>query len=332
MNQDVFIEEKNKYWEQLKELLDRSGRGQGIKEFSEDEVHLLGVLYRRTCSDLSYARSRRYEQDLIRYLNQLARRGYGVIYLVEQRRGGELLRFFTRDFPALFRDNFKYILATFILFTFVASLGIIMDQIDARYTRALVPRQFLEIWDREDTEENRSNFESSTFPIMSSYYLVNNFKVGVNSFVLGITLGLGTLYVISYNGLIFGALASLVIRSGYHIRFFSFVMPHLFIEIMAIFICGGAGFMIARAILFPGDFTVKDSLNVYGKEAVKLVMGTIPMFLIAGIIEASFSRLQLPLEFKSLFGLFTLLLMYFYFTRNPDRNKKAVNYRNIEGD
>jgi uncharacterized membrane protein SpoIIM required for sporulation len=334
MNQDAFIEEKSKSWKQFRELLDRTATGQGIKEFTEDEVHLLGSLYRKTCSDLSYARSRKYEQDLIRYLNQLARRGYGVIYLVEQRKKGELLKFFTRDFPELSRVNFRYILATFIIFSLAACAGYIADRIDARYTRMLVPQQFLDIWDTAERAESRDSFEASAFPIMSSHYLVNNFKVGINAFVLGITLGLGTLFIIVYNGVIFGAIASLVVRSGYHVSFFSFVMPHVFIEIMAIFICGGAGFMITRAMLAPGDLSIKDSLNVHGKDAVKLLMGTIPMFLLAAIIEASFSRMHMPLEFKALFGLLTVLLMYYYFTRNNEKTRKKIFVKNriSEGD
>jgi uncharacterized membrane protein SpoIIM required for sporulation len=323
MNQDVFIEEKNKSWEKLKTLLDRAGKGSGIKEFSDDEVHLLGSLYRRVCSDLSYARSKGYEQDLIRYLNQLARKGYGVIYLVEQGKQGKLLNFFTRDFPGLFRENFKYIIFALLLFSFAACIGFFADQVDHRYTNMLVPRQFLEIWDRADRSESRDSFQTNEFPMMSSWYLVNNFKVGVNAFVMGITLGLGTFYILVFNGIILGAISSLVIRSNYHISFFSFVMPHVFIEIMAIFICGGAGFMIARAMIAPGELTIKDSLNVYGKDAVRLVMGTFPMYLLAGIIEASFSRMYMPLEFKVLFGLFTLLMMYFYFNWNIDKKRKT---------
>jgi uncharacterized membrane protein SpoIIM required for sporulation len=84
------------------------------------------------------------------------------------------------------------------------------------------------------------------------------------------------------------------------------------LELPAIFIAGGAGLRLAEALLFPGNLSRRDSLAAGGKQAARLVVGTIPMLVVAGIIEAFFSPSAAPLALK--FGLaaalFTVLVAY----------------------
>jgi uncharacterized membrane protein SpoIIM required for sporulation len=323
MNQDAFVEERKGRWEALTSLLKRA-RGGGIRSFAAEEVRLLGSLYRKTGSDLSYARARGYDRELLKYLNQLARSAYGIIYLREKDARGSLLRFFLQDYPALFRENARYILAAFVLFFLSGLAGFAGGIADPGFARWVAPAQFLEMWDRSEKDTAGADREvgsSAAFPMMSSWYLVNNFKVGLTSFAGGILLGLGTFYLIAYNGLIFGAIMALVVKSNHHAAFLSFVFPHSFIELLAIFICGGAGFMIARAIVLPGDLPVRDALGRYGRKAALLAVGTAPLFLLAGIIEASYSRVKVPFAFKAAFGLATVILLYRYFLGDPARAK-----------
>lgn len=325
MNQDDFTQSRQERWDALKALL-RRAKKHGIKSFSADEVRTLGNLYRKTTSDLSYAKSKKYDCDLIRYLNQIIARAYGMIYLKKSNPRRSIVEFFAREFPALVRENFNYVAFTITLFIITALVGYAGGMIDARFARAVTPKQFLEIWDRPDKNaaQSASETDPGAFPLLSSWYLVNNFKVGINSFVTGILLGIGTLWLISYNGLIFGTIMSLVAQSNYQDQFLSFIMPHAPIELMAIFICGGAGFMIARAIIAPGDMYIGDALNFYGRKAVKMAVGTVILFLAAGIIEASYSRMAIPFIFKMIFSIGTVALMawYFYLGYKPEKKRK----------
>ena len=282
MNQDTFTEERKEKWQALDTFL-KKAEGDGIKNFSADEIKLLGSLYRKVCSDLSYARSKKYSLSLIRYLNHLARRAYGLIYLEDREKEGRIINFFIKVFPELFRQNIAFINAAIIIFIISFLTGYLWDAADPRFARSIVPLEILEIWDGRTEGVPLS---ATAFPVMSSWYLTHNFKVGIMAFVLGIFMGIGTLYLLVHNGLITGALFSLVARSGNFNELFSFVISHVFIELLAIFICAGAGFMVARALIYPGDFYVSDALNYYGKPAVSLVLGTIPLFLLAGIIES----------------------------------------------
>jgi uncharacterized membrane protein SpoIIM required for sporulation len=110
-----------------------------------------------------------------------------------------------------------------------------------------------------------------------------------------------------------GALATLVSQNNLAYPFWAFVFPHGSLELPAIFFAGGAGFLLARAILFPGKYRRRDALQFYGSLAVQLLFGIIPMLIIAGTIEGFISpNPSVPSPFKYLLGmsLFVVLLLY----------------------
>src|ERR1700745_2837964 len=103
------------------------------------------------------------------------------------------------------------------------------------------------------------------------------------------TLGLGTLYVLAFNGASFGAIIALTYRAGFGNDLLTFVAGHGVIELSCIFIAGGAGLLIGTALLMPGDMTRGDALKSRGMEAVRLIVGCIPLLVVAGIIEGFIS-------------------------------------------
>jgi uncharacterized membrane protein SpoIIM required for sporulation len=82
----------------------------------------------------------------------------------------------------------------------------------------------------------------------------------------------------------------------------------------AIFIAGGAGLRIAQGLLFPGVLPRRESLVRAGLEAVRLVLGTVPILILAGLIEAFVSPTNLPvgLKFSLAAALFGLLAAYLF--------------------
>jgi uncharacterized membrane protein SpoIIM required for sporulation len=96
------------------------------------------------------------------------------------------------------------------------------------------------------------------------------------------------------------------------LQLWSFVVSHGVLELPAIFIAGGAGLRIAQGMLFPGLLSRKDSIQAAGAEAIQLLLGTIPMLVIAGILEAFLSPTSEPvlLKFSVGSGLFLLLVLY----------------------
>jgi uncharacterized membrane protein SpoIIM required for sporulation len=189
-----------------------------------------------------------------------------------------------------------------------------MANLDPAFIDAVSPPGMRERLDKGELWVYRIN---PVKPVASSFIMTNNIAVTFSFFALGIVFGAGTLWGLVYNGIHFGTIAVLVNQTRMAREFWAFVVPHGVLEIPAIYIGGGAGLILGGALLFPGDLTRRDALVVRGRVAVKLVLGCVPILVIAGIIEAFFSPLppsSMPVGTKFLAGaaLFGLLLLYLF--------------------
>jgi uncharacterized membrane protein SpoIIM required for sporulation len=122
-------------------------------------------------------------------------------------------------------------------------------------------------------------------PLASSAIMTNNLSVTFLTFAYGITAGIGTVYMMVFNGLMIGVVGAACWLGGMSLQLWSFVAPHGVLELPAIFIGGGAGLRIAQGMLFPGMLPRRASLARAGGEAVRLLLGVIPILIIAGTIE-----------------------------------------------
>ena len=114
------------------------------------------------------------------------------------------------------------------------------------------------------------------------------------------------------NGLLLGVIGAATWHAGMAEQLWSFVAPHGVLELPAIFIAGGAGFEIARGMLFPGLLPRRESLALAGGRAARLVLGTIPMLIVAGTIEGFLSPSDIAAPLKFLFAgvMFAALVAY----------------------
>jgi uncharacterized membrane protein SpoIIM required for sporulation len=149
-------------------------------------------------------------------------------------------------------------------------------------------------------------------PTMTTGIQTNNITVTFMAFGGGVFAGLGTLFALVYNGLLFGMVMGLCVKH----QFWAipvFVSGHGVIELTAIFMAGGAGFLIGKALLIPGDMRRIDALVTNGLLAIKLMLGTIPMLLVAGLIEGFISPAPIAPVYKLSVSLLTAFLLVFYF-------------------
>jgi uncharacterized membrane protein SpoIIM required for sporulation len=133
------------------------------------------------------------------------------------------------------------------------------------------------------------------------------------AFALGVIFGVGTFYVLAFNGAMFGALLALTYRAGFgDDLLFGFVISHGVIELTCIFIAGGAGILIGTALLMPGNLSRGDALKSRGLDAVRLIIGCIPLLVVAGIIEGFISPQPIPSAIKIGIGVITGITLYSY--------------------
>jgi uncharacterized membrane protein SpoIIM required for sporulation len=148
---------------------------------------------------------------------------------------------------------------------------------------------------------------------MFGFYVMNNVSIAFRTFAGGLLLGIGSLVILSFNGLVIGAAAGHLSQLGYGETFWSFVSGHSALELTAIAVSGAAGMLLAAALLAPGRRRRSDALRANALEAVKLAMGALAMLVLAAVIEAfwSASTTTAPL-IKYLFGTLWWLLVILY--------------------
>ncbi len=132
------------------------------------------------------------------------------------------------------------------------------------------------------------------------------------TFALGITLGVGTVVTLLYNGIAIGAIFGYAHSEGYGPRLFSFAVSHGSFELVAIGVSGGAGLILANSLLHPGNRTRWESLVVRGLDAVQVAVGAGAMLAVAALLEAYWSPAPIPDVFKYIVGAMLWLLVFAY--------------------
>ncbi|HTM90648.1 MAG TPA: stage II sporulation protein M [Terriglobales bacterium] len=303
-----WLEKRQPYWRRLEALVEQSGR-RGVGRLSRSELQELGLLYRQIASDLSTVREDPASRQISDYLNQLLGRAHNLIYMGRKTNAAGIVQFFRVTYPRLFRENLAYPLTAFLIFLAAAIVGTALCFSDPGFERYFLGGRMI-----DTIEQHRMWTQSvvSIKPLASSFILTNNISVACATFAMGILAGLGTVYMLFFNGLLIGVIGTACWQAGMSRQLWSFVAPHGVLELPAIFIAGGAGLLLARGLLFPGTMPRRDSVVEAGGRAVRLVLGVIPMLVVAGFIEGYLSPSNFPVPLKFALGaaLGLALVMY----------------------
>lgn len=311
MNVQRWIARREPNWKRLDGLLQQAEK-KGIKSLCAGEIKDLASLYRSVSADLARARTNKLGSTLTQDLQQLTTRGYNQIYQGSQRQEWQQVKeFYLWGFPKVVRETWNYIAIATGIFLLFALIAWWYGWRDPSFIAVTIPEQIL-----ETVEEDGELWMGSIVgvePLASSSITINNLKVCFAAIAGGITAGLYTVFIMANNGLHIGAVATLVGKNNLAYPFWAFVFPHGSLELPAIFLAGGAGLLIGKAMIFPGDYKRIDALKLNGIKAAQLLLGIIPLLAIAGTIEGFFSPSPLipsPIKYLVGTGLFCLLVLY----------------------
>ena len=305
-----WLEKRKPHWAKLEALLNQSSKS-GLKSLSRSDLQELSLLYRQTAADLAAIREDPGSVHYARYVNQLLVRAHNTIYSGHRASPMAVISFFTKTYPVAFRRHLRHVALATAIFAIAGLVGAVITYQDPDFKVKILGPQMVETIDQH---QMWTHSIVGIKPVASSAIMTNNMSVGFTTFALGITAGLGTIYMMAFNGLLIGVIGVACYLAGMSLQLWSFVAPHGVLELPAIFIAGGAGLRIAQGLLFPGTLPRRDSLARAGSEAVQLLLGTVPILIIAGVIEAFVSPtgLAIPLKFSMAAALFVLLNVYLF--------------------
>ena len=302
MTQERFVRDNTPAWEELENLL-RVSAPNGMTFQGLVRLHRL---YRLAAGQLSYARDHFPESQITLSLNALVTRAHHRLHV---RRSGSWRAFgrtLADKLPRTVKQNRAYVLTATGVFLAFGLYAYLMTRLSSAGAGAFLSPDLF------DSEGGAGNWDSV---MMASTIMVNNIYVAVLAFGLGLTLGLGTLYVLAQNGMMLGSLAAFFTERGLAVSFWSLILPHGIWELFAIFLAGAAGLRIGMALLRPGRLSRRDALLSAGRQAVSLMGMVCVLLVLAAVVEGFFTPSDLPPWAKLLFSgaAFALLSAYLFF-------------------
>lgn len=308
MISSYWIETRQQQWDRLQDLLNQCGN-RGISNLTRAELRELGLLYRQIAADLSILRQDPTGANYSRYLNQLLGRAHSIIYSGKKTSFASIFHFFARDWPKVVWRHRGYVIFAAFVFVLCGMAGALLTIQNPDFAMKVLGPNML---DSIEKHEMWTHSIVSIKPLASSNIATNNLTVSFTTFALGVTAGIGTLWLVAFNGLLIGVVGAACGTHGMSFSLWSFVVGHGSLEIPAILISGAAGLRLGTGLLFPGQLSRRESLRVAGTEAVKLEIGTVPLLLFAGVIEGFISPMDFPVGLKFALGLtlFAALLLW----------------------
>jgi len=312
-----FLDEHRPAWRQLEHLLDEAER-KGLKRLEPEQVRDLARLYRKASADLLLARDTAGRADVTDYLEALVGRAYTRIYSARRLRLGAVLSWFIRGWPEAVRREKRYLQLSASVFFLGLLAAFLLVSLEPDAFDYLVPSEIASFYAERPDDYRDARFGEMTDQDSASFstmLMVNNIRVALRSFVLGLTLGVGTLMTLFYNGVLLGAIAANFATWDQNVEFWALILPHGVFEIFAIALGGAGGFILADAILRPGRRRRIDALKERGLDALKLIGMAVPFLVFAGLVEGYVTPMSiLPDLAKIAFALLTAIGLGVYLT------------------
>ncbi len=282
--------EQQQRWERLDELLRRAER-RGLGDLTVPEIQELGRLYRQVAIDLSRARAENAHPDRIRHLNHLAARAHGQVYRTRRIDLRPVLTFLLAGFPRLIHRHALVLLCAVGIFlgSAVASFIAVVNEPRVAYSlfdEDMVEYENLRLEKQQGEYRGNFNFDVKDSSLVAALIISNNIYVAMRAFAFGALLGLPCLYLLLYNGRMLGTLEGVVYNHGFFRDFNALILTHGVLELTAICISGGSGFLLAKAMIAPGNRTRRDALKAVSGDAFGLLAGSTALLIVAGVIEA----------------------------------------------
>ena len=322
MKEVTFIRQNIEKWRSAELVVDAVG---------ETEATQLADTYIDVTSDLAFAQTHYPESKITRYLNNLASALHNEIYRSQRYRWSRLLTFWTDEVPRTMWEARRELLTSFIIFLASALVGMLSQLFDPEFCRIILGDNYVDM-----TLQNIANGEPMAVyngdpeSDMFSMITLNNVKVSFITFVLGVFTSIGTGFVLFQNGVMLGSFQTFFAQHGLLWQSALAVWLHGTLEISAIIVAGAAGIAMGNGWLFPGTYPRLVSFRRGARRGLRIVVGAVPLFVVAGFIEGFFTR---HTEWPDLLRLSIILcslafVIYYYIVLPKKKNhelRKTIN-------
>ncbi|WP_438422730.1 stage II sporulation protein M [Aquimarina macrocephali] len=306
MREAAFVRQNKDKWLKFESVLVNN------TQITPDE---LSNLYIEITDHLSYAQTFYPNSQTLNYLNGLASSAHQKIYKTKKEKKNRLYSFWVKEFPLEFYQYQKHLLIAFLISVLFTAIGAYSSATDGAFVRSILGDAYVNM-----TLENIANEDPmAVYKQMGETNMflgitLNNIKVALNCFILGVLFGIGTIYMLMQNFIMLGSFQYFFYEKGLLWESARTIWIHGTIEISVIIIAGCAGLVVGNSILFPKTYTRLTSFVRGIKAGLKIVISTIPFFIVAGFLEGFVTRhTEMPdwLAIVIICGSLALILFYY---------------------
>lgn len=310
MREAAFVKQNLEQWQEFEKLLENE------KAVGPDR---LAEIFIQVTDDLSFSRTQYPKSDTTQYLNNLASKIHLEIYKNKKEDKKRFIAFWKYELPFLFKNAHKQLFYAFSIFTVAILIGVTSVANDENFIRLILGDGYVNMTLENIEKGNPLAVYGKTNEANMFFAITfNNIRVSFTAFAAGLLLSIGTGFILFQNGLMVGAFFTFLGQKGLLADSLLIVMLHGTLELSAIVIAGAAGFVMGNSILFPGTYSRLESFKIGAKKGLKIIMGLMPIFIVAGFIESFVTRYTfMPWPIKLVIVVISAIFIIYYFIVYP---------------
>lgn len=317
MKEVTFIRRNIEKWKATEKVVEQAAR------LSPDQ---LADAYTDLTADLSFAQTHFPNSRITIYLNNLASALHNTIYRNKREKWSRIITFWSQEVPHAMYSGRRELLTSFIIFVASVLIGVLSAANDANFVRLILGNGYVDMTlDNIARGEPMAVYSGASEVPMFLQITLNNIMVSFNCFAMGLLTSFGTGYMLLVNGIMIGAFQTFFYQHGLLWESTLAIWLHGTLEIWAIIVAGAAGLALGNGWLFPGTYSRIESFRRGAKKGLKMVVGTVPIFIMAGFIEGFITRhTELPDLLRLGLILTSLAFIIFYYIYLPNRKKHGI--------
>ena len=220
----------------------------------------------------------------------------------------------------------KELLVSVLIFWASVLVGIVSAANDDNFVRLILGNGYVDMTlDNIARGEPMAVYNGSEEVPMFLGITLNNIMVSFNVFAMGLLTSFGTGWLLFNNGVMLGAFQTFFFKHGLLGESMLAIWLHGTLEIWAIIVAGAAGLALGNGWLFPGTYSRKESFMRGAKKGLKIIVGTVPIFIMAGIYRR-FYHASYRITHVLRLGIILLSLSFiiYYYIYLPNRKTHGI--------
>ncbi len=321
MQEVAFLKQNAEKWKHLESLLDSK------QPVNPDK---LAELFIEITDDLSFSQTFFPRSKTTAYLNGLAGRVHQAIYKNKKEDRSRFITFWKTELPRTFYHSQKELLYAFIFFAASMFIGAFSTAQDDLYVRLILGDRYVNMTEANIAAGDPMAVYKKMHQVdMFLGITFNNVIVSFMVFAMGILLSVGTIFQLFRNGAMVGTFQYFFYQKGLLMESSLTIWIHGTLEISAIIIAGCAGLVMGNSILFPGTYSRLTSFKRGARQGLKIIIGLVPIFIAAGLLESFVTRYTgMPLLLSLFIIISSLTFIVWYFVIYPIQ----LNRKEEDGD